>query len=403
MARRMGIGRNGCIQLTPGNHNRPVAHAFFFLASGVWNFGLGMTWLVVPLYAHSQGLSNAEIGLLFAIPVLAQAPLNLLGGAYTDRIGGRRIMLGSCLVSVAAGLWFVGAQGFWMLLAGQLALVLSRAAFWPATWAMASELPGARGMHLGRLNAVTNLGQILGTSVCGFLLAFAGYTATFLALGATGLAAYAAGFVTPHAPHKAQAAPKSLLAAYRPLFGRPIIVYSMVCAYLSALPFSLTLSFYPLFLVFYGHAEDVSGVILALRGIGSIAASLFAAHLVRTGPDTLWPVACGVAVAIAVALMPVINHAVPIGFWMLVLGAGSAAMTIYFQITISEASGPESRGAALALGGLGWSVSHMSTPLLLGFLADRIGLVNGFYVLGALALLTAIALGFMRHWAFAKR
>jgi DHA1 family multidrug resistance protein-like MFS transporter len=380
-----------------------MPHAFFFLASGVWNFGLGMTWLVVPLYAHGQGLSNAEIGLLFALPVLAQAPLNLLGGAYTDRIGGRHIMLGSCLISVAAGLWFINAQGFWMLLAGQLALVLSRAAFWPATWAMASELPGARGLQLGRLNAVTNFGQILGTSACGFLLALAGYTATFIVLSGIGAAAFLAGLAARHAPHKTSTAPKSLLAAYRPLLDRPIILYSMVCAYISALPFSLTISFHPLFLDLYGYSEEASGVILALRGIGSIAASLVAAHLVRTGPGTLWPVACGIAVAAAVALMPTINHVLPIGFWMLVLGAGSAAMTLYFQITISEASGPESRGSALALGGLGWSVSHMTTPLLLGFLADRIGLVNGFYVLGALALATAIGLGFMRRWAFAAR
>src|SRR6266851_6024115 len=144
-----------------------------------------MTWLAVPLYAYSQGMSNAEIGALFAAPVLAQAPLNLVGGAYTDRIGGRRIMLGSCLVVVAAGLWFTFAQGFWMLMAGQVALILSRAAFWPATWAMASELPGARGIQLGRLNAVTNMGQIAGTAVCGFLLAAAGFQPTFLALAGT--------------------------------------------------------------------------------------------------------------------------------------------------------------------------------------------------------------------------
>jgi MFS family permease len=131
------------------------AHAFFFFSSLAWNLGLGMTWLAVPLYAYAQGLSNAEIGLLFAVPVLAQAPLNLVGGAYTDRIGGRRIMLGSCVATIAAGLWFTMAQGFWMLLAGQIVFVLARASFWPATWAMASELPGARGTQLGRLNAVT--------------------------------------------------------------------------------------------------------------------------------------------------------------------------------------------------------------------------------------------------------
>ena len=164
-----------------------MPHQFFFLASLAWNFGLGMTWLAVPLYAHSEGLSNAEIGALFAAPVLAQVPLNLAGGAYTDRIGGRRIMLGACWASVVAGAWLMFAHGFWMLMLGQLALVLSRAAFWPATWALASELPGERGIQLGRLNAATNIGQIAGTALCGFLLAAAGFQPTFLALAGTGL------------------------------------------------------------------------------------------------------------------------------------------------------------------------------------------------------------------------
>ena len=66
-------------------------------------------------------------------------------------------------------------------------------------------------------------------------------------------------------------------------------------------------------------------------------------------------------------------------------------MTLYFQITISEASRPEERGSALALGGLGWSLSHFSTPLIMGVVADRYGLVPGFYVLGALALACALA------------
>src|SRR5688572_24142705 len=130
-----------------------------------------MSWLAIPLYAYSQGLSNAEIGALFAVPVFAQVPLNLMGGAYTDRIGGRRIMLGSCWATVAAGVWFIFAQGFWMLLLGQLVLIVSRAAFWPATWALATELPGDRAVQVGRLNAMSNTGQILGTSVCGFSLA----------------------------------------------------------------------------------------------------------------------------------------------------------------------------------------------------------------------------------------
>jgi MFS family permease len=378
-----------------------VQHASFFLASAAWNLGLGMTWLAVPLYAHAQGLSNAEIGALFAAPVLAQAPLNLVGGAYTDRIGGRRIMLGSCCVVSAAGCWFAFAQGFWMLMVGQFALILSRAAFWPATWAMASELPGERGVQLGHLNAVTNFGQIVGTVLGGFILARAGFLATFVALAGTGVISLVAGLATQHKPAK-PAGPRHPLASYLPLLKRRIIVYTMLCAYLSALPFSLTMSFYPLLLAQFGHAEDTSGLLLSLRAAGSIFASLLAARFVRSGPETLWPVMCGLAVAAAVGLLPLVNHPAPIAFWMLVVGAGTAAMTLYFQITISEASAPAERGSALALGGLGWSVSHLSTPLLMGFLADRYGIVTGFYVLGGFALACALVIASSRQWAFRR-
>jgi MFS family permease len=379
-----------------------LPHPFFFLASLAWNFGLGMTWLAVPLYAYSQGLSNAEIGLLFAVPVLAQAPLNLIGGAYTDRIGGRRIVIGSCIATMAAGLWLALAHGFWMLLAGQIVLILARAAFWPATWAMASELPGARGVQLGRLNAVTSFGQIVGTTLCGFLLAAAGFRPTFLVLAGTGVIALVAVLGTQAQPAKPAPA-RHVLGAYLPLLRERIIAYAIVCAYLSALPFSLTMSFYPVLLAHYGYGEGASGVMLALRAVGSIFASLLAARFVRTGPQTLWPVVCGLAVAASVGLVPTVNHVVPIGFWLFVVGAGTAAMTLYFQITISEASRPDERASALALGGLGWSVSHLTTPLITGFLADRYGIVTGFYVLGVFALIGALAIALMRQWAFAKR
>jgi MFS family permease len=378
-----------------------VPHQFFFLASLAWNFGLGMTWLAVPLYAHAEGLSNAEIGALFAAPVLAQVPLNLAGGAYTDRVGGRRIMLGSCWASVVAGVWFMFAHGFWMLMLGQLALVLSRAAFWPATWALASELPGARGIQLGRLNAATNIGQIAGTALCGFLLAGAGFQPTFLALAATGLMAFFAGLGTKPATRK-PAAGHNLLVGYWRLLHQRIIQYSMLCAYLSALPFSLSISFYPLLLADFGYGEGTSGILLALRALGAIAAGLIAARFVRTGPETLWPVLCGAAVAAAVGLVPTVDHAVPIGFWMLLVGFGSGAMTLYFQITIAEASRQEERGAALALGGLGWGMSHLSTPLVMGFLADRYGMVAGFYAVGAFALACTLVIGIVRAWAFRR-
>jgi len=295
---------------------------------------------------------------------------------------------------------FIFAEGFWMLLLGQLTLILSRAAFWPATWAMASELPGTRGVQLGRLNAVTNTGQILGTALCGFSLAVLGFKATFAIFALIGLVSFFAGLATHPGPTRERRT-TGMLAGYLPLLRHRIIQYSVLCAYLSALPFSLSISFFPLLLASFGYTEESSGLLLALRAVGSISASLLIARFARSGPETLWPVVCGVMVAASIGFVPLWNHTLPIAFWLFLVGAGSAAMTLYFQITISEASRPEERGSALALGGLGWSVSHFSTPLIMGVLADRYGLVAGFYVIGVLALACALLIAWTRRWAFA--
>jgi MFS family permease len=377
-------------------------HLPFFLASFSWNYGLGMTYVAVPLYAHHLGLSGAQIGTLFSTPVLIQMAGNLAGGAYADRVGGRRMMLVSALLMALAGLGFAGAQGFWMLLAGQVVMVISRAAFWPATWSMASELPGERSVQLGRLNSITNLGQIAGTGSCGFILAFAGHAAAFAVLAGAGLVTWALGLRSRGAARKAKHG-AGLFASFRPLLGEPIIYYAVMCAYLSALPISLSMSFYPLLLEHYGHGEEAAGVLIALRAVGAISAGLLAARWVSTGPASRWPIYAGLAVAFAVGAMPLMPATLPSAALMLLVGLGSGLMTLYFQITISDASPAERRGSAMALGGLGWGLSHFSTPLIMGFLADRFGIVAGFYVLGALALCFVAAIALARRWAFSRR
>ena len=372
----------------------------FFLASFSWNYGLGMTYVAVPLYADHLGLSGAEIGTLFSTPVLIQMAVNLAGGAYSDRVGGRRMMLASALMMGLAALGFLTARGFWMLLAGQVVMVVSRAAFWPATWSMASELPGQRSIQLGRVNSITNLGQIAGTGSCGFVLAFAGYAAAFWVLAAAGVLAWAFGLGSPRSAHRPRHG--SMFGAYRPLLGRPIIYYAVMCAYLSALPLSLSMSFYPLLLKHYGHGEDAAGVLIALRAVGAIAAGLLAARSVTTGPTSPWPIYAGLAVAFSVGAMPLLPAAPASALLLFLVGLGSGLMTLYFQITISEASPAEQRGAAMALGGLGWGMSHFSTPLIMGLLADRFGIVAGFHVLGLLALCFVGAIALTRHWAFSS-
>jgi len=297
----------------------------------------------------------------------------------------------------------VFSQGFWMLFVCQIFMVLSRAAFWPATWALASELPGDRGVQLGRLNAATNIGQIAGTVSVGFVLAFAGYTASFLTLAVMGALSWIIGLRVSEARRKPHTPGRSVFANYVPLLKRPVIYYTVMFSYLSALPFSLSMSFYPLLLKDFGYNSETSGLLIALRAVGSIAAGLVAARFVKAGASGISPIVAGISVALSVGLTPAMNHVLPIGFLMFMVGLGSGVMTLYFQITMSEVTQPAERGSALALVGLGWGFSHFTTPLIMGYLADHIGLVPGFYVLGGIALAWTVMIAMLRPWAFGAR
>ena len=374
----------------------------FFSATFAWNYGLGMTWLVVPLYAHAQGLSAAEIGLLFSVPVAAQIVINLVGGAYTDRVGGRRVMLAACLAMALGGLELAFAKGFWPLFCGQVLMVFTRAAFWPANWALASELPGDRGRNAGRLNAVSNLAQILGNASCGFVLAYSGFRAGLLsiaALGALGALAMLCG-LGAHAGGPRKVPAGGMFSSYLVLLRMPIVYYSVLCAYLSALPMTLSMTFFPLLLKEFGYGEAPSGVMLALRAVGGIAAGLVLARFVSTGPASRSPILAGLVVALAVGLLPVTSHWSAVGALMFAVGIGSGLQTLYVQITMAEVTDTAMRGSALALGGLGWSLSHFTTPLIAGVLAQHLGTAWAFHVLGVLALGFVATIAAARRWAF---
>ncbi|HAC33100.1 MAG TPA: hypothetical protein DCF45_01145, partial [Gammaproteobacteria bacterium] len=119
----------------------------------LWNFGLGVSHIVVPLYASHLGFSLVTIGSLFALPVVLQFVLGLLSGATTDRWGGRLTLVLACAAPLAGALIFSVADSLVMMLAGQMAISIGRGVFWPASQSIAAGLEGERSVQMGRLNA----------------------------------------------------------------------------------------------------------------------------------------------------------------------------------------------------------------------------------------------------------
>jgi MFS family permease len=374
----------------------------FYSSALVWNFALGMTQLLIPLYARELGYSGVAIGSLIALPVVVQVIFNLIGGAWTDRIGGMKISLGAFAATAAAGLMFAASSSLAGLFAAQVTMVVARAVYWPSSWTLVSQLPGERGKLMGTLNSVTSFGQIAGTVGAGMIIAVWGFGAGFFTVAAMGVFAFACGLAFRFAPPLPRGAPPPMLATYRMLLGRRAMYYGLMCAYVSALPFSLSVSFYPILFVEQGFDSEAAGWLVGMRALGAIAAGLVLARFVKRADDRSVPLASALVVAASVGLVALFTHPALIAPMMLGVGLGSGVMTIYFQVLVSTFSSSETRGSAMALAGLGWSVSHISTPLAMGWLKDLYGIHTAFFALGAFAFLFSFVLLPMHRWSQAQ-
>jgi MFS family permease len=136
--------------------------------------------------------------------------------------------------------------------------------------------------------------------------------------------------------------------------------------------------------------------------MGAIAAGFVAGHFVRQVRGIRAPFTSAMFVGVSVALAAASSQPVLIAIFMLGLGVGSAIMTIYFQMLISAVSSSETRGSAMGLAGMGWGISHLTTPLLMGVFKDWLDIQTAFYIMGAIALVCGLALLPLRRWAFAE-
>jgi DHA1 family multidrug resistance protein-like MFS transporter len=372
----------------------------FYLSAFVWNLAHGMTNMLVPLYALELGMSGVRIGSLVALPVVLQLVFNLIGGAYVDRLGAKNILYASCAASVLASAVYVISESYAGLMLGQCLFVLSRASFWPANWSLGSQLPGERNRNMGRLNSTTNAGQIAGTAAAGLLISAIGFKSSFWVAALDGIVAFVLTSAISYTHDRHGARSSGMLATYRSLARMPALYFAMACGFLSVLPFTLISSFGAILLVSEGYSSGATGWLLTLRAIGAIFAGAVLAQLLRSAFDRRVPIACCVAMALGMALVAAFENPWPIGVFLFLLGISSGVISVYFQLLISAVSSSAQRGSAMSYGGVGWNLSNMSAPLLMGALMDAQGVRAAFYVMGVLLIGFALMLMPLYRWAF---
>lgn len=373
--------------------------AFLFTGAFCWNLALAVSQVIIPLYAYQQGYSGVSIGGLVSLPFLVQMFLRFVAGALADRFGEKRVLIWTYAMMTLAGLIFFRADSFGPLLTGQFVVMLSRASYWTSAQSLTTRLPGGPGKQLGRLAASNHAGAISGNMAAGVLYAGFGFGTAILSLAAAGLIALIATLRLPGDQRRARRAAGTLFQNLWPLFRLRPLYFAILCSFVAAFPSSMVQSFYPVWLAQIGLSSAAIGPLVALRPIGSMVGGLLLARFLHESRHRLMMVAAVLAVAVAVGLTPLPRHISLLAVVLMTLGVGSVVADLIYQLIATGAGGQSSRASAMALGGVGFNLSHFVTPLVTGLLADTLGLAAGFYAWGLLMLAVALAVVPMYRWA----
>jgi predicted MFS family arabinose efflux permease len=337
------------------------------------------------------GITRSRLGLLTTVAFLMGALGSIPAGRLVDRIGGRRLQIGSLVLLGLAYLTMAGAPSFGVLLVGAALTGGALATCNPMTnklIAVHTE-PGQRGIVLGVKQAGVQAGAFLiGTLVPLAAIAWGWRVALLTTIAVPAAAAVATGLVVPPdaagdlADAPTQRHPLSSrvwwLTAYAALMGAGVAAFgTYVPLYAQE---SLGMS--------PGPAGLITGVV-GLIGIASRIAWAWATERTGrfSGPLTL--IGAGSVAAAVLVLSAEVLGAPALWAGGVLFGATAISWNAIGMLAVIVEVAPHDAGRASGLVQTGFYAGFVASPILFGYSVD----VTGGYGPGwsAIALLFVVA------------
>ena len=380
--------------LTSFAESRSVAIALVTLAVFTDILAYSVAVPVLPHLSRAFGASPSLIGLLFASFGVTLFAVSVPMGAFSDRIGRRRPLVGGLLALAASSVLFAFAPGMTWLFGARLVQGGADAVTWVVGFALIADLYAAeeRGRVMGLVMSGSTFGFMVGPTLGGWLYETGGIRLPYLFIAGLSLVA-AAGLALFRFPTRAQAHDSLPLST---IVRVPAV---RTCAIAVIVGGGTIAMLEPVLSLFLDAALNLgpARVGLVFGGGAVIAAVLHPVfgHLAdRVGGRrlTLWGLAAIGAVLPLVALSWSFWSAV--GFY--VIGAIAIATMITPSLTYmadaTASAGSPSFGVAYGLYNVAWAVGLLAGPAIGGFLYERLGFTTLTLLWAPVVIAVAMAL-----------
>lgn len=361
--------------------------------------------LLFPFYAlyltQKFGISMTEVGGLFALFSVSGFVGSGLGGALTDRLGRRGVLIFSLIMSSLSALVMgvVNSLAAFALLSVVVGVLGSVGG--PAHDAVVADLlpPEKRAEGYGIIRVVFNMSVVIGPAIGGFL-ASRSYLALFIADAVISLiAALIVQLSLPEtkpAPHP-DAQPETVaqtFGGYGRVFRDSLFMAFVFVTFLEVIVYmnmNTTLGVYlrdvhSVPLVKYGWIISLNAIMVVLFQFGITRA-------LRNQKPMLMMAAGTALYAIGFAMYGFVNTYLMFLLAMVVITIGEMVVSPFSQALVAQFAPEEMRGRYMAVFGLSWGAGFAVGPALAGLVLDNLNPSWLWYACGVVG--TISALGFM--------
>ncbi len=366
----------------------------------VFAFNNATVQLLVPLYALHLGYPGLVIGILAALPSIANVTLRLTFGRLSDYHGETGILRigGLFYLAAAIGLLLSTSFGLAALVGAQLLQGVGRAVFWTVGQTYVSKLPLMRGQHLSLFNGASNLGMLLGMSGAGVFAAALGYRGAFLVV--IGLAflylTLTSSLTSLTTPPDPGAGSRPAAAAFLDFNLGPLWL-AAACSFVTGGTMALAASFFPVYLSQLRYGEQDIGLLVMILAAGMLGASFVSRAVVGASAHLERLAALGIAgTGLGFAIVPTLRSWPPLAAMFLAAGFCAGGCNLISQLLVQRHSAWNARGTAMASVGLFGNVALLVLPTTIGASLKWVSLEQALVAAGLFMIIlgSAVAIGF---------
>ena len=369
------------------------------------SFCQGMLALLLPVYAIDLGLSYSLIGLALAGSGIGTLIGDLPAGAVQERIGNRPSMIiGICVMSMGM-LALSQSDRFIMLLLCGLSIGAG-SALWNISrhaYLTTATLNSSRGRAIAGFGGVNRIGMFCGPITGGFLSASAGMQVAFLFCGGAALLAlvFPLLFVSDSRSELLPAQRQSVTHSYRSLLSylrRNVKVltpagFGTICAQTIRAGRQSIIPLYAASIL--GLDVDKIGLVMGIAAAVDMSMFYPAGYVMDRFGRKFAYVPSFLLQALGMALVPLTGSFAALLAVTSLIGFGNGLGSGTMLTLGADLAPPqgEGMGAFLGLWRLVGDTGQTSGPIVVGTIADVLGLVPSIYVISVVGLGAASILG----------